>query len=147
MTDIVKTAQRILKALHHQCVMADAIREQDPIAKAIPARYYQNTTRAAIATRIWRHAGRKVLAMHPEIVREVSGNAATTPTTTQTDGGNFLPAYLGMLRGKQPPPSNICPPLKTVEQLLVPCDEGARTKRSDNSRDLPTGKTTVTQVV
>jgi len=61
MTDIVKTAQRILKALHHQCVMADAIREQDPIAKA--------------------------------------------------------------------------------------GDEGGRTKRSDNSRDLPTGTTTVTQVV
>jgi hypothetical protein len=54
------------------------------------------------------------------------GNAATTPITTQTDGGTFLPAYLGMLQGKQPPPSNTCPPQKTVEQLLVPCDEGGR---------------------
>jgi hypothetical protein len=54
------------------------------------------------------------------------GNAATTQTLTQTDGGNFLPAYLGMLQGKQPPPSNTCPPPKTVEQLLVPCDEGGR---------------------
>jgi hypothetical protein len=54
------------------------------------------------------------------------GNAATTPTTTQTDGGNFLPAYLGMLQGKQPTPSNTCPSPKTAEQLLVPCDEGGR---------------------
>jgi hypothetical protein len=50
------------------------------------------------------------------------GNAAT-PNTTQTDGGNFLPAYLGMLQGKQPPPSDTCPPPKTVEQLLLPCGE------------------------
>jgi hypothetical protein len=54
------------------------------------------------------------------------GNAATTPPTTQTDGGNFLPAYLGMLQGKQPLPSNTCPDPKTVKQLLVPCDEGGR---------------------
>jgi hypothetical protein len=54
------------------------------------------------------------------------GNAATTPFTTQTGGGNVLPAYLEMLQGKQPPSSNTCPPPNTVEQLLVACDEGGR---------------------
>ena len=30
-----------------------------------------------------------------------------------------------MLQGNKPP-SNTCPPPKTVEQLLVSCDEGGR---------------------
>jgi hypothetical protein len=50
-----------------------------------------------------------------------TSSAATPPPTTT--GGNFLPAYLGMLQGKQPPPSNTCPPPKTMEQLLLPSDE------------------------
>jgi hypothetical protein len=50
------------------------------------------------------------------------GNAATTPVTpTHGDGGNFMQFYERQLQ--HPPTDNICRP-KTVEQLLVPCDEG-----------------------
>jgi Protein of unknown function (DUF2510) len=116
MNDIIKTAQRILTALDFQCAMADAIRERDTAARVIPSRDYQNITRAAIATRIWRHEGRKVLAMHPEIVREVSGNAATTPITTQTDGGKLSARLPGDAAGQA---------AAAVEHLPAPQDREA----------------------
>jgi nitrous oxide reductase accessory protein NosL len=52
-----------------------------------------------------------------------TSHAATPPPTTT--GGNFLPAYLGMLQGKQPfPHDNSCYSPGDLRQLLVPCDEG-----------------------
>lgn len=72
MSDIIRSAQQVLKVMDMECEFADAIRNRDPRAKLLEAMDHQNITRAAIAARIWRHEGRKVLALHPEIVREVS---------------------------------------------------------------------------
>lgn len=47
--------------------------------------------------------------------------AATPPTPhEQSNGGNFLPAYLDLINGKTPP-DTACHPT-TLEQLFLPCD-------------------------
>jgi hypothetical protein len=55
-SEIVRIAQSILKVLDHQIEYADALREQNPRARALPERDRQNITRAAIVTRLWRRA-------------------------------------------------------------------------------------------
>lgn len=44
-----------------------------------------------------------------------------SPPPTHTDGGDFLPAYLAMLQGKQPFPHDTCQ-VHDLHDLLIPCD-------------------------
>jgi hypothetical protein len=48
------------------------MREGDSRFRKLSSMDHQNCARTAIATRIWRHKGRQVLAMHPEVVAEVT---------------------------------------------------------------------------
>lgn len=44
------------------------------------------------------------------------------PPVASPQGGDFMPAYLDMLRGINPGPADACRP-QTAQQLLLPCDK------------------------
>src|SRR5579875_2075947 len=52
------------------------------------------------------------------------GGAHATPVRKPQpgSGGDFLPAYIQQLQGKQPFPKDRCPDPKDLHDLLIPCD-------------------------
>lgn len=57
-----------------------------------------------------------------EPVCDVGMELCAYPPVASPQGGNFMPAYLDMLRGLNPGPADACEP-QTAQQLLLPCDK------------------------
>lgn len=70
-SDAVTVAQRIMDVVASEAEIAQLITDHDPRVDGLNVFNKQNVIRTQLVAHAWRKIGRKVLAIHPEVVDEV----------------------------------------------------------------------------